>query len=176
MKLATIKRGIVPLIIILLFLYVFLGNVGKMVVLINVEGTSTVGEILDSNEISQTFIAPMNNLSGFSVKFGTYARNNSGDITIGIRRNAGGSSIYETTVQASSIADNQYYDFKFPPLKYSKGNSYLIYINSNGGQPGSSLTAYISEEDIYSSGDLFVNGVKRQGELTFKVIFNKTIF
>lgn len=176
MKQNRFKRFIIPIILLILFIYVYGGNIGKMTEVIATDGKQNVGEITNGMEIGQTFKAPMNNLSGFSIKLATYARVNSGHVTIGIRNYGEDKAIYSTTIKAESLVDNTYYDMRFPPIKFSKDKEYYIFVSSTNGTSGHSITAYNSAQDIYKDGTLFIDGKEKTGDLAFKVYCNHTLF
>lgn len=176
MKQNWFKRSIIPIILVLLFIYVYGGNIGKMTEVIAVDGDKNVGEINNNTEVGQSFYSTLNNLSGFSIKLATYGRVNAGHITLGIRNYGETKDIYSTTVKAESLADNTFYDVRFPPIKFSKNKEYYIYIKSTDGVDGKFITAYQSKSDVYSEGNFILNGVEQPGDLAFKVYFNKTLF
>lgn len=167
-----------PLVVILIILvYVYGSNIGKVQPILDQSiGNHNVGEITDGTEITQSFYSPVNNVSGISVKLGTYMRQNKGKLTIGIKSYDNNRIIYSTTVKAESIIDNNYFDYRFPPIKNSKDNKYNLFIYSEGSSNGDSITAYISNQNIYKHGNLYINGSELQGELVFKVHYNKTLF
>lgn len=176
MKQNWFRRSIIPIILVLLFIYVYGGNIGKMTEVISVEGNQSIGEITNDKEIGQSFYSDLNNLSGFSIKLATYGRVNAGRITLGIRNYGESNDIYSTTVKAESLADNTFYNVRFPPIKYSKDKQYYIYIKATDGTAGKFITAYKSKNDAYLKGNFTINGVKQEGDLSFKVYFNKTLF
>lgn len=176
MKQNWFRRSIIPIILVLLFIYVYGGNIGKMTEVISVEGDQNIGEIANNKEVGQSFYSDLNNLSGFSIKLATYGRVNAGRITLGIRNYGESNDIYSTTIKAESLADNAFYDVRFPPIKYSKNKQYYIYIKATDGMAGKFITAYKSKNDAYPKGNLTINGVKQDGDLSFKVYFNKTLF
>ncbi|WP_411343917.1 hypothetical protein ACE3MZ_20380 [Paenibacillus sp. WLX1005] len=176
MKQNQFKRFLIPFILLVLFIYVYIGNIGKMTEVINTDGQKNVGEITSGTEVSQSFISPMNNLSGFSIKLATYARVNEGRVTLGIRELGDSRTIYSTTIKAESLPDNAYYDVRFPPIKFSKDKKYLIFVSSTDSSAGHAITAYMSSKDTYSDGDYMKNGEQQQGDLAFKVVCNHTLF
>lgn len=176
MEIKKISRWLVPFIIVLLTIYVYGGNVGRVQPAIQQTlGENVVGEITEGREVGQTFISPVNNLTGFSIKLATFMRSNKGDITVGIKKE-GNKIIYSTTVKASSINDNSFFDFRFPPIKHSKGREYKIFIKSKGSSSGNSITAYMSNQDVYKEGSLTVNNEINNGDLVFKIYYNRTFF
>lgn len=118
------KRIFFLVLLLLLIIFVYVGNIGKIELSIDQSlSNDTVGGISDGIEIEQSFYSSVNNISGFSIKFGTYMRENSGDIVIGIKRAKTRKIIYSTTVKAKSIVDNAYFDYRFLQLRYLKEKS-----------------------------------------------------
>ncbi|MGM1021336.1 MAG: hypothetical protein ACQEXV_12465 [Bacillota bacterium] len=152
-----------------------MGNIGKYSISILQEtGSKTVGEITEGLEFGQTFQADVNDLSGVSIKLATYMRENTGDVTVGLRLVGDHKDIYSATVDAKSIQDNQFFKLRFPPIKNSKGKKYYFYVNSTGTQ-GHSITAYKADNNPYKQGEMFINNKKQtQDDLTFIVYYNKT--
>ncbi|WP_342415699.1 hypothetical protein NST83_22365 [Paenibacillus sp. FSL R10-2782] len=173
--LSKARKAIVPILIVLMLIYVYVGNIGKYSISILQEtGSKTVGEITEGLEFGQTFQADVNDLSGVSIKLATYMRENTGDVTVGLRLVGDHKDIYSTTVDAKSIQDNQFFKLRFPPIKNSKGKKYYLYVNSTGTQ-GHSITAYKADNNPYKQGELFINNKKQaQDDLTFIVYYNKT--
>lgn len=159
------------------FLYVYIGNAGLIRESISQNQSDvTLGELSKNVEFGQTFHYYQNNLSGVSFKLGTFMRKNEGTLQIGIRGVGSKRDIYQTSVQANSISDNEFFDFRFPPVKFSKGNDYYFYIKSLDSQIDQSITAYSSAGESYNGGQLFINGEPQVGDLTFKVYYNRTVF
>ncbi|MFD5021813.1 hypothetical protein ACFWMP_23185 [Paenibacillus sp. NPDC058367] len=157
-------------------IYVFVGNMGVVRESIDqYVADETLSEITAGNEIGQSFSYDQNNLSGVSLKMATYMRNNDGTIQVGIREMNEENDIYQTSVKANSISDNEYFDFRFPPIKFSKGKEYYVYIKSLDSIKGKSVTAYNSSIDTYDGGSLYINGEKQNKDLTFKVFYNRTV-
>jgi len=172
-----IKGLILPVALLILMIYVYGGNIGTIDATIDQPlSDDIIGEISDGVEIEQTFYSPVNNISGFSIKLGTYMRENQGDIVFGIRKKATGRVIYSTRVKAESIVDNAYFDYRFPPIKGSRDQEYTIFIKSVGSPLGKSITAYRSSYNTYKEGELLVNHTKVDGDLAFKVVYNQTLF
>lgn len=176
-KAADLKKFFVFVVIMLLFLYVYLGNAGKVVeMILQTSGKSNVGEIQKGVIIEQSFHSEENNINGFSVKFGTYMRVNQGEIILGIKEKTG-RVIYSTNIKTESLADNQYYNYRFPPIKHSKGKEYLLFIESLDNLPGQSVTVYSGENDPFKEGSLFINSKEvKDTDLVFSVFRNKTLF
>lgn len=169
-------RYVVFFVVGILFLYIYAGNLGKVEVGIEqVSGNEILGEILQGTEIRQEFYSNGNNLSGFSIKFATYMRKNEGHIQIGIREHRSSREIYSSKINLASLQDNAFYDFRHPPIKHSKNKMYYIYIKSFDGTVGNSFTLYKTRNDEYELGKLWLNGKNIDGDLNFKVYYNKTL-
>ncbi|MCM3272397.1 hypothetical protein [Paenibacillus elgii] len=176
----TRKKSLNKILIILLFLsfcYVYLSNIGTVSIYVEQsKETKPVGEILSGIEIGQSFYSSANNICGISFKLATYMRLNKGKIQIGIKDMGSNDVVFISDVSTESIKDNEYLDLKFPPIKFSKGKHYYIFIKSLNGTPGNAITAYMNEEDQYKEGDMYLNGTKKTGDLVFKVYYNNTFF
>ncbi|AIQ43948.1 hypothetical protein [Paenibacillus sp. FSL R5-0912] len=176
MNLKWVKRFLL-VILLLIIIYVYVGNIG--VIRDSIEQSvadKTVNELTQGNEVGQSFIYHQNNLSGVSIKLATFMRVNEGKLKIGIRRINDKNDIYQTSVEANSVRDNEFFDFRFPPIKFSKEQEYYVYIESLDSGKGESIAAYKSSMDSYKEGSLFINGSRQDGDLTFKVFYNRTIF
>lgn len=165
----------IPGFLIFLLLFVYGGNVGTVTVAEEqIDETGIVGEITEEVVVEQTVRMKVNNFSGFSVKLGTYMRTNYGNIIIGLKRE-NGKVVYSNTIKADSVQDNQFVTVKFPPIKYSAGNRYRLFIESNG-LTGSAVTAYINDQDSYPDSQLMINGTSQSGDLVFRLMYNKTLY
>ncbi|MDQ8733037.1 hypothetical protein [Paenibacillus sp. LHD-38] len=138
--------------------------------------TETIGEIFKNSIVNQTFVSEQNNINGISIKLATFTRVNKGHIIIGLEDSNSGRTIYESKVNTESISDNDYYKIRFPPIKNSNGKKYNIYIKSLDGIPNNAITLYTSKNDVYSKGSFYINGVMKNVDATFQVVYNKSIF
>ncbi|MGY4758609.1 hypothetical protein ACVNS2_03035 [Paenibacillus caseinilyticus] len=171
-----IKKRALPVILALLVLYVYGGNFGKVVILIDQNMSSRPTHEIDENtEIGQTFYAEEDNICGFSFKLATFMRANTGEVKVAIRQVGSDVDIYSANFKADSVKDNEYYDLRFPPIKHSKGKNYYIYIMSLNSPTGKAITTYMNENNVYEKGTLMINGQESTGDLMFRVIYNKTI-
>ncbi|MGN7456714.1 hypothetical protein ACTHPH_18055 [Paenibacillus pasadenensis] len=155
-------------------LYIYIANIG--VVRSYVEqpkGNMPVGEIVKGMRVEQTFWSDKSNISGFSVKLGTYARINQSTITFILQEDSG-KVIYKNTVKADGLSDNAYYKVRFPPVKNSKNKEYHLILETKDASPGNAITAYSSQEDIYKGGILLIDGKKSSADLVFEIVFNDT--
>lgn len=157
--------------------YVYVGNMGKVnLAMEQIVEEQTTGELLKDNELGQTFVSKKSNLSGFSFKIGTYMRSNKSDIVLGIRELGERTDIYNVTLSASSLVDNDYFGINFPPIKFSKNKKFYIYAKSLDAAAGNGITLYSSKEDVYNDGSLYINNSEQPIDAAFKVYYNKTLF
>lgn len=173
---ASVINIIIPFILLLGFIYIYIGNIGRVNILIEqAESTNTVGNLVVGNEVGQTFYSESNNISGFSFKIGTYMRINSDDLVIGIREYGKNTDIYSFNINSAALIDNEYYNLRFPPIKFSKNKLYYIYIKSLNGAPNNSITIYYNEQEKYNNGDFCLNQKEQKGDLVFRVYYNQTM-
>ncbi|WP_379135459.1 hypothetical protein [Paenibacillus sp. sgz500958] len=176
----TKTKWVKPVFLLLLsvfFLYVYVGNAGLISESITQNQADIASDGLAAqDEYGQTFHFNKNNLSGVSFQLGTFMRKNEGTLVVGIRNLGSTRDIYQTSIQADSIIDNEWFDFRFPPVKFSKGNDYYVYIKSEDSPVDQAITAYSSTEDTYAGGEFTINGEPQPGDLAFKAYYNRTIF
>lgn len=176
-KQSNLKKVWPLLLFFLLIFYTYAGNFGVIRESVRQDvDNASIGELIKDTVVEQSFYFDQNNLSGISIKLATYVRNNNGKILVSIRQKGEHRNIYETTIQSNSISDNEFFDFRFPPIKFSKGKNYTIFIKAEEGVKGNSITMYKSSANTYSNGELYLNGLKQEGDLVFKAYYNRTIF
>jgi hypothetical protein len=125
------------------------------------------------NSISQTFIAPENNLCCIEVLL--LCKNNMTETTIRF-------SLQEKGAQSPELAQaykvikkennlNTYY-FQFPPIQNSKNKAYRVTIKSNA-PPHKPIVALMYENNApYGSGEMSLNDVRTNGDLYFSLYSN----
>ena len=126
-----------------------------------------VGGIFDPNRVEQTFVAKHNKICAIGFRFGTYLRKCNGEVHVNVGRFSSDGTrevLTEQTIVAAQLVDNQFYVFEFEPVMNSKGNlfSVIVTASNTGDLP---VTLWMSENDAYSDGTLYVNGQVREGDL-----------
>jgi len=166
-----IARVFIIALVVVVFIFVYTGNLGVQEIYYEtvVSEEVPIGELTDGMEIIQLFKVNDKELSAVAVKLATYMRVNDGKITVSVRRTAGGADIYSKTVDASSIADNEFFTIRFPPVRYLKSDEYYLSIKSEGAEPGKGITAYKTPVDMYPHGEMWINGEPQKGDLVIKV-------
>lgn len=129
-----------------------------------------IGEIVNNVIVTQSFVAEESQLYGISLQLATYARENTSKQKISLINKNTNKVIETWQVNGKNIQDNMYHDFILKsPLENIKGNSFYIKIVSDDAFNGNAITIWSSNNDSYSDGSLYINGVVQQGDLSFKV-------
>ena len=134
-------------------------------------GDIPVGEIFGEKNIVQTFKPKLNGLAVVSVQLATYARPNDGEIKLRLEDKEG-NKLAEKIVNAKSISDNLYSNFRFEPIQDSMGKTYRLVIQAEKSYPGNAITAWASKTNVYHDGDLSFAGRPTGGDLAMKIYFD----
>lgn len=127
-----------------------------------------IGELQKDNEILQTVSGLDYEVDSLEVCFGTFRQTNTNTLHISFENTDTKEIIGEWSLNAADIKDNapQYFEFG-EPLQLVETAHYQIRISSQDGQPGNSVTAYMSEKSIFPGGVLYVGGELQKGDLEF---------
>jgi hypothetical protein len=126
------------------------------------------GPLTLNRELSQTFIAGHNNLSGVEILVDTYgARLSQGtlEMTLTAEENGASKVVVWRTWPAAQLRDNQPVRLNFPEIPESAGRTYSLIVASRGLQEGQRLTTWLCPHDAYPAGRLFVGGKEQMTEL-----------
>ncbi len=115
------------------------------------------GEILPESPISQDFTCGPDGLSSFRLMLATYNRQNDSTLVVQLEElNADetGKTVFAERVAASTLADNQWRDFRFAPLA-SKGKRYRLTLSSPDATPATAVTIWTNAnaEGSYRRGE-----------------------
>lgn len=135
-----------------------------------IEAADEVVPITIDSQVLQSFVGEDNYLKRIDIRFGTNARINTCDVNLTIY-DENMNSIATETIKGESIVDNNFYRFKFTPIKNSKGNKYYIKISSDGNSKNS-ISNWVSKEDVYKEGQCFVNEKLLNGDLNMKLLYD----
>lgn len=134
------------------------------------ESNFAVGEISKGVEIGQTFHCFNDNLGRIEVMLATYNRENHQEVIFHLKRfPQDEKDIYAKHFNASSVIDNDYRSFDFPPIPDSKGKMFYFSFESPQSEKGDAITIWASSENKYKKGTLYINGKKAKGDVRFKV-------
>jgi hypothetical protein len=133
------------------------------------ESNFAVGEITEGVEIGQTFYCSHNHLTRIKVMLATFKRKNNHEVIFHLKKSpADNDDIYTERFDASSILDNAYRSFDFPPIPDSKGKSFYFSLESPHSKTGDAITAWAMDANRYHKGALYINRKKSKGDLRFK--------
>lgn len=137
---------------------------------------STVGGVWDTTEIKQYFVPTRNNLTSFSLRFGTFMRVCSGDITVSLIDTHNGQNIvlFSETLSAAALEDNQYRLFSFSPIDNCKGRNLVILITAEGSED-KPVTLWCSAQKNLNNGLLTINNVETAYELNSEFYYTGVI-
>lgn len=138
-------------------------------------------EIREEQIIGQTFVAPRDGLNRIDILLQTYGRRNIQDVTLrllevptGQDNPLEGSEVFQTSFNASTVRDQAWRTFSFPPVASSTGKTYLITLDSPESSPGNAITIGGIERDLYVPGGAFLGAVPVAADITFRVCFQMT--
>lgn len=138
---------------------------------IEVTGSETPSDQLKTGDVwKQTFISNVDEISGVSIKFGTYQRVNSGELQVEIRNMTSNSLLFEQKLAMGLLKDNKHQDFLFDqPVKNVNGDSFEITIKVLSISPQDQLSIWMSKNDRLPDGISDLNDVQAEGDAIFKV-------
>lgn len=80
--------------------------------------------------------------------------------------------IYTEEFHASTVTDNAYRSFDFPPVSDSKGKMFYFTFESPQSKSGDAITIWSSNTGKYNKGSLYINGKEAEGDLRFITYFS----
>jgi hypothetical protein len=83
--------------------------------------------------------------------------------------------LYLKNYPANTVEDNRFYSFPIRANNIPAGN-YRLRLDYFPGDKKERLAAWISKKNVYPFGGLYVNNKQRQGDLTFRVYYDSTIW
>lgn len=127
-----------------------------------------VGEITEGTEIGQTFYCHHNHLTRIKVMLATFNRVNNEEVIFHLRRSSTDKKdIYTEKFNASSVVDNTYRSFDFPPIPDSKGKMFYFSFESPMSKKGNAITIWANSMDAYQNGSLWINQKRTDSDLRF---------
>jgi hypothetical protein len=147
----------------------------------NNEAPTESQQIWGEQIISQSFVAPRDNLNRVDIVFQTYQRQNSHDVTLRLleaqldsQNLLAGVELFKTTFNAANVSDQSWHTFTFPPIDNSAGKTYLITLQSVESVEGDAITVGGIERNIYQPGIAFLGPVPVRADITFRACFQMT--
>ena len=131
------------------------------------------GEITRSNSYGQTFVSNHNNLSAISILMATYGRRNMYTTIFHLKESTDSSTdIVSIAFNNSDVTDNAWRTFYFSPITNSANRTFYFYFSSTDATSGNAITSWSSSRDVYSHGQIFLNGIPVEGDLTFRTFYS----
>ena len=140
---------------------------------------TTVGEITVHREIRQRFVPKGSWITSVSLRMGTFARENTAQLTVSIE-DASGTVLHTVTVPSGGLTDNEVMSLPLDtPLPVTKGQPLYLVLTSPDGVPGNAVTVClgnsisagkaavarkIAPEDLAT-----VDGAPQDGSLCFQI-------
>lgn len=127
------------------------------------------GQILPEAPLTQDFLCGPDGLTAFRIMFATYNRTNASTLVISLhelRDGEAGPAVFEERVDATTLEDNTWRRFDFPPLR-SKHKHYRLQIQSPDAKPNSAVTVWTNSnaDGSYRRGD-----TEKVGALGFETL------
>lgn len=140
---------------------------------------TTVGEITAQREIRQRFVPQGDWITSVSLRMGTFARENTAQLTVSIVDESG-ALLYSVTVPSSGMIDNQVVSLSMDtPLAVSKEQPLYLVLTSPDGAPGNAVTVCLGNaistgkaavaQKIAPEDLAIADGVSMEGSLCFQV-------
>ncbi|MBN1992368.1 MAG: hypothetical protein JW953_06660 [Anaerolineae bacterium] len=145
--------------------------------LLGYEGQIVNAEILNLDEleiqgdfiIGQTFVAPRDNLQRIDVVLRNYGRKNTHDVTFYLKPSPDSAEVlYQETFNASTVGNNQWRTFEFPPLPDSAGKTFFFYFASPDSIGGDAISVGGATGDFYDEGNAYLILGPAEGDLAFR--------
>lgn len=127
-------------------------------------------EIRGSTTVGQTFMAPFDGLYRIDVSLGTGGRANTKDLLFHLRTAPEATEdLASGIVNASTLKQDAWTAFEFPPLRDSGGRRFYFFLESPASQPGDTLSVFRSRQNNYRDGAYYLDGALAEGDLTFTI-------
>lgn len=122
----------------------------------------------NNSYVEQKFISPYKIVNGFSVKIGTFGKDNNSIWNISLIDKENKKTLYSKDYNASLITDNSFHMFKFDKnIKIKEDNTYLLRISAKKVNNDTKLLFYTGRNSNLSG--LIQNGHKQNKALCFAV-------
>lgn len=134
----------------------------------------------EGNEIGEKFIAKYDNLNKIFVKFEQLKMQDSyiisdGEGIIGLK-DENGNVICEKKINVQELKLNTQYELEFTKIKDSANKSYYVYFECDKLVENREFyRLYYSEQNLFGTGDLYINGEKTEGDMYFQEIYANTV-
>ena len=142
---------------------------------------TTAQQLFGERIISQSFIAPRDNLNRVDILFQTYQRQNTPEVFLRLLEVPDdtdnpllGIEVYSMQFKAQTLRDQSWRTFTFPPIPASAGKTYLISLQSPQAQDGNAITVGGIQQNTYAPGSAFFGPTPVEADITFRSCYKMT--
>lgn len=132
-----------------------------------------IGGITQTNQFTQTFIAPHNNLNGIDLFISTFVQNISTPYVFYLKDSTCTQIVRKVDLIESTIKDNSYHSIQFEPIMNSEEQQYCFTLEPEITEIKTPLTVQLSQPDAYLEGKTIVLGEERNQDVVFKILYKK---
>ena len=129
--------------------------------------SNRVIEVTEGRTIDQTMPA-VDGAKSVAIKFATYARKNSGEMTVRVIGNDSGTVYLQNTVKVSDIQDNVYHTFALEKAVDAGKDETLTFELTSNCEKEKGVGVYYSDTDEIEEGKMTVNSIPFRGDLNCK--------
>lgn len=133
-------------------------------------GNNYLANLGGTNSFTQTFKSPQDNLSGVSIYLSTFLEKVKSPYSFVLYDKTCKNPLREVSLNIGKIKDNSFYKIMFKDIVNSKDSIYCFSLSASE-DPASPLAVQLSKPDIYLDGDAFINGVKSNKDIVFKILY-----
>ena len=145
-------------------------------VYIGEDAETNLGELVDGTTIVQTFIPQLQYIRELNIRFSTFDRVNTGELTISLISMDSDVVLWETVVDTATLKDNSWLSFRFDEaieVQEYLGKSLGLCIEVAGAESGSAVTVGCQQTELDPNNVLILNGeVVENTELCLSVVKN----
>ena len=136
----------------------------------NEVGGKHYGELIQTRVFEQSFIAKGSSIEEIDLLLATFARLNTGSITLKII-DSNNQAIVKVDRSVEAIKDNSWEEFNMGSVKVINGMTYRLRLTSTNGQGGNAITWWASPNDSFLDGRALIDGMPQVTDFTFKIKF-----
>ncbi|HHE76834.1 MAG TPA: hypothetical protein ENL27_02540 [Candidatus Parcubacteria bacterium] len=131
--------------------------------------TNPSPSIIKGVTLGQTFVPTRDGLSQIEVMMGTYDRENNKDIEFSLWSLAPQKKLLrKIKFNASTVKNNLFHKFSFPPVRQSKEKKFCFQLSSPGSTPENSICVWLNRKNIYPQGEFLYNEHQQPADVVFR--------
>ena len=111
-----------------------------------------------------------------SIKYGTYIRNNKGNVYITVKGTKSNKIYADTKTNVKTIQDNAYITYSLNEKLDSKIDDYIEITLTSDSVSGSCVGIYVTSDKYYEDSELYVNGSRKYPEIGFKYLIDNDTY